>query len=256
MRTRIIGNPLSPFARKVLAVLEHKQIQWEMDPLVPFYGDDRFTRLSPARRIPVLVDDLVTVPDSSVICQYLEERYPRPRLYPEDMALRARARWLEEYADTHVAHILIWKYWNERILKPFVWNKEPDKELLERLVRQDIPHLLEVLEEMVPEEEGFFCGPEPCIADLSIATQFRNALLAGYELDVVGFPRIGSLITRMLAYPCFANLRKWEEICMKTPVPKQREALQAAGAPLTADTYATDTPRTYEMAQTSAKRSS
>lgn len=255
MMTKIIGNPLSPFARKVLAVLEYKQIGWEMDPLVPFYGDDRFTRLSPARRIPVLVDDLITVPDSSVICQYLEERYPRPHLYPEDLAQRTRARWLEEYADTHVCQILIWKYWNERVLKRFVWGKEPDRELLDRLVTQDIPHLLEVLEEMAPVE-GFFCGPELSIADLSVASPFRNALLAGYELDVVAFPRIGGLITRALAHPCFANLRKWEEICMKTPVPQQREALQAAGAPLTADTYATDTPRTYEMAQASAKRSS
>jgi glutathione S-transferase len=68
-RAQIIGSYLSPYVRKVLVVLELKGIPYEVDPIVPFYGDDRFSEISPIRRIPVLIDDQVTLPDSSVICQ-------------------------------------------------------------------------------------------------------------------------------------------------------------------------------------------
>jgi len=86
----IIGSYLSPYVRKVLVSLHCKQIPYEIDPIVPFFGNDRFSELSPVRRIPVLIDDRVTLCDSSVICQYLEDRHPEPSLYPRDVADRAR----------------------------------------------------------------------------------------------------------------------------------------------------------------------
>ena len=52
----IVGSYLSPYVRKVLACLEVKGMGYEVDHIVPFFGDDRFSRLSPLRRIPVLVD--------------------------------------------------------------------------------------------------------------------------------------------------------------------------------------------------------
>ena len=103
-RAQIIGSYLSPYVRKVLVVLDLKGIPYEVDPIVPFYGSDRFSLISPVRRIPVLIDDQITLPDSSVICQYLEERYPEPTLYPARLTDRARARWLEEFADSRESH--------------------------------------------------------------------------------------------------------------------------------------------------------
>ena len=90
---RIVGSYLSPYVRKVLVVLDRKGVPYEIDPIVPFFGDQRFSSASPIRRVPVLIDDRVTLPDSSVICQYLEERWPEPALYPRDVAERAQARW-------------------------------------------------------------------------------------------------------------------------------------------------------------------
>jgi glutathione S-transferase len=42
-------------------------VPYEIDPIIPFVGDDRFSQLSPLRRIPVYTDDRVTLADSSVI---------------------------------------------------------------------------------------------------------------------------------------------------------------------------------------------
>ena len=63
----IIGGPISPYVRKVLAACELKGVPYEVDPIVPFFGDDRFSELNPLRRVPVLIDDQVSLSDSTVI---------------------------------------------------------------------------------------------------------------------------------------------------------------------------------------------
>jgi len=119
----IIGGPVSPYVRKVLTECEMKGISYQVDPIVPFYGDDRFSELNPLRRVPVFVDDQVSVSDSTVTCEYLEERYPAPPLLPKTPAERARARWIEEYADTHMGDICIWRIFYEAVVNPLVWRR-------------------------------------------------------------------------------------------------------------------------------------
>ena len=68
----IIRGPVSPYVRKVLAVCELKGVPYQVDPIVPFFGDDRFSELNPLRRIPVFVDDQVSVSDSTVIVTGLD----------------------------------------------------------------------------------------------------------------------------------------------------------------------------------------
>ena len=106
-RVQIIGSYLSPYVRKVLVFLDLKGIPYEIDPIVPFFGSDRFSQVSPIRRIPVLLDEEVILADSSVICQYLEDRYPDPALYPGNVVERARTRWLEEFADSRMGEVFI-----------------------------------------------------------------------------------------------------------------------------------------------------
>src|SRR6185436_11491497 len=129
---RIVGSYVSPYVRKVLVVLDLKGIPYEIDPIVPFFGNDEFSRLSPIRRIPVLTDDQVTLSDSTVICEYLDDRHPSPAVRPADPVARARARWLEEFADTRMGEVFIWRLFNETIINPFVWGKKTDAEVLER----------------------------------------------------------------------------------------------------------------------------
>ena len=127
----IVGSYLSPYVRKVLVCLEIKGIAYEVDHIVPFFGDDRFSRLSPLRRIPVLVDGDLVLSDSSAICQYIEDKQPAPALLPADIRDRARARWLEEFADTRMGDVFIWRLFNQIAIRRSVWGEKGDRELVE-----------------------------------------------------------------------------------------------------------------------------
>jgi glutathione S-transferase len=238
---QIIGSFLSPYVRKVLVVLDLKQIPYEVDPIVPFFGDDKFSQLSPVRRIPVLIDDRVKLPDSSVICQYLEDHYPEPRLYPLDIADRARARWFEEYADSRMGEVFIWQLFNQVAIKPAVWGQRTDDATVARTLNDDIPQVLDYLESHAPIE-GFMFG-DVSIADISIACFFRNAAFARFRIDAARWPLTSAYIDRVLKLDSFVKLKPIEESLLRTPLPETRNVLMKMGVPLTKETYGTSTPR-------------
>jgi glutathione S-transferase len=238
---RIIGSYVSPYVRKVLVVLDLKGIPYEIDPIIPFMGNDAFSKLSPVRRVPVFTDDQVTLTDSTVICEYLDDRHSAPAVRPADAVARARARWLEEFADTRMGEVLIWRLFNQVVINPFVWGEKTDAAVLERTLQHDIPHVLDYLEGELPRA-GFLFGALTT-ADISIATFFRNAAYARYRIDAARWPVTAAFVDRVLATESFTKLRPFEDTMMQTPPAQQREALAAIGAPLTRETCGTATPR-------------
>jgi glutathione S-transferase len=240
-RVRIVGSYLSPYVRKVLAVLHVKGIDYEIDSIVPFLGDDRFSKLSPLRRIPVLVDDRVTLCDSTVICQYLEDRYPEPAVYPADLADRARARWLEEYADTRMGEVFIWHLFNQVAIRPGIWGESTDQQVVQKALTVEIPQILDYLESELPED-GFLFGTIG-IADIAIACFFRNAGFARFRVDAARWPRTAAFVARLLESDPLRRLQPIEDRLIRTPVAGHRAALEELGAPLTAETLGTPEPR-------------
>lgn len=238
---RILGSYISPYVRKVLVVLDLKDIPYEIDPIVAFFADDEFTKLSPIRRIPVLLDDQLVLTDSTVICEYLDERHPAPPLLPRGAAARARARWLEEYADTRMGEVFIWRLFNQHVIQRFVWGQQPDPELIRRTHEEDIPHVLDYLEGQLPAEGFIF--DELSLADIAIAAPLRNAAFVRFRVDPDRWPRTAAFADRVHALPSFHKLRPFEELSMRTPISDHRDALQTIGAPLTGTTFATPTPR-------------
>jgi len=238
---QIIGSYLSPYVRKVLVCLERKKIAYEIDPIVPFFGDDLFAKLSPLRRVPVLIDDQVTLSDSTVICEYLEERHPEPSLQPRGAAPRARARWLEEFADTRLGDVFVWRLFNELVIKPFVWGEKTDRAVVARTLAEDVPQVLDYLEAELPAD-GFLFG-ELGVADAAIACFFRNAAFARFQVDAARWPRTAAFVARVLSTEPFQRLAPFEDRMLRTPIAQQRSALAELGAPLTRETFGTSVPR-------------
>ena len=84
-----------PFCARVRIVLAEKQVPFDV---VEIDLDDRpawiVEKNPPAGRVPVVEEDGWVLPESAVIDEYLEERYPEPPLLPADPAERAAARFI------------------------------------------------------------------------------------------------------------------------------------------------------------------
>jgi glutathione S-transferase len=238
---RIVGSFVSPYVRKVLACMNLKGLDYEVDPITPFFGNDEFERLSPLRRIPVLVDGDFSACDSSVICAYLDEAYPERPLLPRDARDRARARWLEEFADTRLGDLFIWGLFYQKVVRPAVWGEAGDEERVARTLAEDAPRAMDYLERELPGE-GFLFG-NIGLADIAIASFFRNAAYAGFEPDAARWPKTAGFVARTLAHPCIASLLAFEDVQRSAEIKRRRDALLEAGAPLTPDTMGEREPR-------------
>ncbi len=240
--TTIIGNYVSPYVRKVLVVLGLKSVPYRIDPLVPFYGNDDFLSVSPLRRIPVLIDDQVTLTDSTVINEYLDERYPAPPLMPAAPADRAKARWLEEFADTRLCDLLIWGLFFQQAIRPSVLGEATDTAKVAQILEADLPAAMDYLETQLPGD-GFLFGDTLSLADIALVAPFKNALFVRWRPDAGRWPKVAGLVARAFAHPAFKALEPFETLCLKTPVKEQRAGLAGLGAQLADVDYCGDAPR-------------
>ncbi len=237
----VIGSYVSPYVRKVLACMNLKGVSYEVDPITPFFGNDEFRRLSPLCRIPVLIDGDFSISDSSVICAYLDEAYPGHALFPAAPKDRARARWFEEFADTRLGDLFIWNLFYQKVVHPLVWGEPGDQARIDKAVNEDIPAALDYLEGELPED-GFLFG-EIGVADIAIASFFRNGAYAGFSTDAERWPRTAAFVERALAHPCIANLLLLEDVQRNADIKGRRQALLDAGARLTEQTMGMREPR-------------
>jgi glutathione S-transferase len=238
---KIIGSYVSPYVRKVVACLALKGLDYEIDPITPFFGDEEFSRLSPLRRIPVLIDGDLSLCDSSVICAYLDEAYPGYPLLPASPADRARARWLEEYADTRLGDVFIWGLFYQQRVHPAVFGEPGDQARIEKTLAEDVPAVLDYLEGELPAS-GFLHG-QIGLADISIASFFRTASYADFAIDAARWPLTAAFVDRALAHPCLADLHPFELAQISADAAGRRQALLAAGAPLAAESVGTRQPQ-------------
>ncbi len=238
---KVIGSFVSPYVRKVLACIELKGIGYEIDPITPFFGNDEFSALSPLRRIPVLIDGDVVLGDSSVICTYIDEIHPDPPLLPSGPVDRARARWFEEYADSRLGELFIWGLFYPKFVAPMVFGDPVDLGRIERALSHDAPRELDYLERELPAD-GFIAG-DFGLADIAIASFFRNAFYVGFTIDADKWPRTAAYIERTLAQPVFEKLLAYEKIQLGSSIAGRRQALIDAGVRLTAETLGERTPR-------------
>ena len=237
----IIGSFVSPYVRKVLACMNLKGLTYEVDPITPFFGNEEYQRLSPLRRIPVLIDGDFSVSDSSVICAYLDDAYPDRPLVPAAPKDRARARWFEEYADTRLGDLFIWGLFYQKVVHPLVWGEPGDQARIDKSLGEDIPQALDYLEGELPAD-GYLFG-EIGLADIAIASFFQNGFYAGFSIDAGRWPRAAAFVERTLADPCVAPLLEYEAIQRNADIKGRRQALLDAGVRLTETTMGVREPR-------------
>ncbi len=114
---KLYEHPLSPYVQKVKLALIEKGIPFTTEiPDILTGGGAQFSATNPRLEIPALVDGDVKIFDSTIILEYLEDKWPEVPMLPAAPAERARVRMIEEICDTYYEAIN-WALYEVRVFK-------------------------------------------------------------------------------------------------------------------------------------------
>lgn len=100
---KLYEHPLSAYAMKVKIALNEKGLDYETaipDGMSMGKAAGEFVDANPRAEVPTLVDGDFRVFDSTVMLEYIEDKWPNPALLPKAPAERARVRMIEDVMDT------------------------------------------------------------------------------------------------------------------------------------------------------------
>lgn len=200
----VYGIPTSPYVRKVLYSLEVKGIEYQLEPISPLDIPESFRAINPLMKIPACVDGELKLSDSTVICEYLEDRYPDEPVYPTDPAEKARCRWWDSYAGSTMAEAF-WPLITERVINGMIKQLPVDENVVQESLSDKIPAVLGFIEsELIGRE--YLVGGQLTIADVAVTAIYINAMAAGFELDAGRWPTVADHGTRVYSDPVVAKL--------------------------------------------------
>ncbi len=161
-------------------------------------------KYSPAGRVPILVDDGLTVHDSLAILEYLNETHAERKLLPPERAERALCRSVS--AEMHSGFAAL------RQALPMKLARKPGPVPLSEQVRQEIRRILTMWEQLRGSHKsaGPYLFGTFTLADcmyLPVATRFRT-----YEVDLTSYPRARAYADALLALPGFLE---WKQAALK-----------------------------------------
>ena len=186
-------------AQKVRIALAEKNIEWNGIYVNLEKGEQRseaFLKINPKGVVPVLIHDGKNIPESTVICEYLEEAFDGPSLMPEDPYWRAQKRLWTKSVDEGlhfpstflISFIVAFRHMNmahidtdEKIAAHLESVRNPAlRKMHEQVLKNgmDSPLFSEALAnydavlekmEMTLGEQTWLAGPDFSLADIALA---------------------------------------------------------------------------------------
>lgn len=223
--------PFSVSSQKVRLVLAEKQLAWDeriVDLLAGEHLEKEFKQLNPKAEVPVLIDKMHTLVDSSLINEYLDERFPEVALLPQDPLERYQVRHWSKLIETGLhtsAGIITYAV----LARPLILQKPP--EIIESLLQSlpdpatrlwrrcvldnglDSPKVQEainryrkffqLLESHLTNAHAWLTGDQFSLADIEVLPYVMRAEHVGLG-DLMSFeecPNTRSWYLRMMARP-------------------------------------------------------
>lgn len=238
MTLALYHNDMSSCAQKVRLMLAEKGLEWESRHLDLRAGDhqqDWYIKLNPRAVVPTLIDGDTVVPESNVINEYLDERFPDPPLKPADPFGRAKMRlWTKQLDEgVHDAGIAVLSF-GLAFRHQYLTRGEAGKQMLESIPdpvkrerRRDViekgldsshfknavARLLQLYRDMdaAMASHPWLAGERYSIADAA----FTPYVVRLEHLDVLGLldptPRVADWYRRIQARPSFRDaIVRWE----------------------------------------------
>lgn len=174
-----------PYCARVRIVLAEKGLEYETVAIDLDTRPAWIVELNPpSGRVPVLEEEGLVIPESVVLMEYLEERYPDPPLLPADPAERALAR------------LAIWRF--DEFGDPYydLYFKRPSGSV------ERVEARLEALDRRL-EERPYLGGQTYGLADIAYVPWILR-LAPRVGVDVSPYESISSWLSRLLERPAVA----------------------------------------------------
>lgn len=193
------GTLRSTFSSKTKVVLEEKGVPYRVER--EKIGDiwkktPEVLEKNPLGKVPWIDDGDVRVYDSTVINEYLEDRYSEPRLLPADPLERARVRALENYGDEIVLSGPVPNIWMPWWSKEDQRNQESMAQARDTLRSRALPFLDKTL-----DGRDYMAGEAFSLADAPYMAVAMVLQVDGMALD--GFPRFAAYLERLRGRPSY-----------------------------------------------------
>jgi glutathione S-transferase len=196
--------PLSPYARKVRLVLAEKRLPFELRLERVWDRRPEYLDMNAACTVPTLVEDSgLVVPDSGVICEYLEEAYPDTALLGRTLAERVEVRRMVAWFDGKFASEVTRNLYGEKYLKTISGRGGPDATALRRgytALRDHLQYL-----GWLAETRKWLAGGTISVADFAAAGHVSALDFMG-EVDWTVSPGAKEWYARMKSRPSFRGV--------------------------------------------------
>lgn len=161
--------PLSPFSRKVRVVLSEKRIDFEL-VVEDFWKRRReFLALNPASQVPVLVEeDETLISDSTAICEYVEEKYPKDTLLGKLPEERAEVRRLMGWFNNKFYYEVTKYILDEKVFKHLRKEGSPNTAVI-RAGKTNMAYHLDYIAHLT-KTRNWLSGDKFSLADITAAS--------------------------------------------------------------------------------------
>lgn len=186
---------MRPWVLLKQAGIPFEEVMVRFDAFTPdSHFKQRLGKLSPAGKVPVLVDGDLVVWDTLAIAEYVAERVPERQLWPHDVAARARARSI--CAEMHSGF--------QALRGACMMNIEADLQHIGQIiqrdradVRKDLARIDEMWSELLAAHGGPMLFGQFTVADAFYAPVCMR--ISGYGLKVS--PAVAAYVERVKALP-------------------------------------------------------
>jgi maleylacetoacetate isomerase len=193
--------PLSSASYRVRIALNLKGLAYEKRNYVLRAGEQRapdYLKINPAGLVPALEVEGLVLTQSLAIIDWLDARWPEPRLIPADRAERARALalTLTIACDIHPLN-------NLRVLQYLENTLGQDEAARNAWYAQWVQMGFAAIEaDLATSDTPYAGGDAPGIVDVFLVPQLFNA--RRFKVDLAAFPRIVEVADRAAALPAFS----------------------------------------------------
>lgn len=196
--------PLSPYSRKVRLALAEKRLPFELRLEKAWERRHEYLELNPAGTVPTLIEDNgLVIPDSAVICEYLDEAYPESSLIGHTLADRTEVRRLCAWFDGKFALEVTQNLYGEKFLRRLTRRGNPDPAAIRTGYTALRYHLDYV--GWLAETRKWLAGPALSMADFAAAAHLSALDFIG-ELDWSISPPAKDWYARIKSRPSFRGL--------------------------------------------------